>query len=236
VELNLSKNRISSQGVELVMNSLKLNTTLISLELSQNQLGDDGGESIGGMLLVNTTLRKLGVQFSGIEQFGFNSITKSIAINSTLLSLDLRGNRIVLEEKNVDEFWMNKFIVEIFEDDEWRGEEESEVRLLEARNLSLWEERMGWCITLHLIARVLLRGIEHILPWEMVYHILSFVPPETMKKEMVKKVLKYANDRSTLKGEMNGLMEMVFGKGIDMVMRKVERAINFRAGQQNKWE
>jgi Ran GTPase-activating protein (RanGAP) involved in mRNA processing and transport len=55
-QLDLSRNKISFDGAELLMKSLWLNTSLTELNLQMNPIKDKGGVAVGSALRYNTTL------------------------------------------------------------------------------------------------------------------------------------------------------------------------------------
>ncbi len=92
--LNLSGNKITAEGVRLVINKLKGFKHLKKLNLANNQLGDEGVIQVAEMLCDNETLHELNLENNQITQRGTEALAIAITLNKTLRSLNLKNNRV----------------------------------------------------------------------------------------------------------------------------------------------
>jgi len=86
--LNLRGNRISTQGIEKMRQSLISSQSLRWLDLSENQLNGAGGIEIGTCLSLNSTLTHLNISRNELGVSGTFAIAKALSTkNSTMQSL-----------------------------------------------------------------------------------------------------------------------------------------------------
>ncbi|KIC73819.1 hypothetical protein DB44_AU00010, partial [Candidatus Protochlamydia amoebophila] len=92
--VDLSRQKISDRGAEVLAQSLASNTTLEVLFLGSNQISDKGAKAIAQSLASNTILKSLYLAGNQISDKGAKAIAQSLASNTTLKSLYLGGNQI----------------------------------------------------------------------------------------------------------------------------------------------
>ncbi|KAF0978604.1 hypothetical protein FDP41_002424 [Naegleria fowleri] len=91
---DLSENRITSEGVEVLVDMLKVDKSLKTLRIECNEFGDKGAEDFAQLLEVNKTLKKLMLGENAIGDEGAKEIGKGLAMNRTLKTLFLNNNLI----------------------------------------------------------------------------------------------------------------------------------------------
>jgi hypothetical protein len=91
-ELWLSRCGLTSEGIKILCEYLKTNTSIEKLCMGQNEIGDKGTKYIAEMLRVNKTLQELRLHGTMIGPEGFGSLGDLLRVNSTLRKLDLSGN------------------------------------------------------------------------------------------------------------------------------------------------
>jgi hypothetical protein len=91
-ELTLGCCGLTSEGIKILCEYLKKNTSIKKLVLGQNEIGDEGAKHIAEMLRVNKTLQKLCLNGTTIGPEGFDSLGDSLRANSTLRELILSNN------------------------------------------------------------------------------------------------------------------------------------------------
>jgi hypothetical protein len=95
IELDLSNNQITSEGVSILALALNKNTTLKALSLLSNQVSDQGIHSLAKVLsLHNSTLTTLGLGSNEITDEGIQYLAQMLRTNQTLLVLTLQNNQI----------------------------------------------------------------------------------------------------------------------------------------------
>jgi len=96
--LNLNRNMINRERLEMLLNSMKNGKVLESLEsldLSQNCFRAAGAKLISEVLLKgNKTLKHLNIYSNLIEVEGCNFICEALSTNTTLEFLDIGKNKI----------------------------------------------------------------------------------------------------------------------------------------------
>lgn len=90
--LNLKWNQIRFQGAYDLVNSLKLNKTLLHLNLAYNSLGNRAAEMLGSALLWNNTLISLNLENNNIQGSGCFTLCIGILENTSLTSVCLDTN------------------------------------------------------------------------------------------------------------------------------------------------
>ena len=93
-EINISNNRITSNGAKEIATAIRVNTTLKKLDLSCNMLSDDGAAFISEPLKNNVSLQELNISRNNITEDGAKYIAEAIQANATLEKLDLSSNVI----------------------------------------------------------------------------------------------------------------------------------------------
>lgn len=91
-KLNLARCGVTAEGMQLLCEGLKTNTTLQKLLMFGNNIGDEGARHIADMLLVNKSLRVLYPSGCHIGQQGYQHLARSLAENDTLRCLSLINN------------------------------------------------------------------------------------------------------------------------------------------------
>ena len=74
-----------------------VSTPLKSLRIGENKLGDEGVSVLCESLKTNTTLEKLGIQGHYLDQLGASGATiiaEMLKVNTSLTDLNLEGNEI----------------------------------------------------------------------------------------------------------------------------------------------
>jgi hypothetical protein len=93
--LDLTGNEITSEGADLLADTLNKNSTLQELFLYNNRLGDKGVRSIAFELSINnSTLKKLHLGFNDITDDGAQHLAQMLKTNRTLTHLWLEQNHI----------------------------------------------------------------------------------------------------------------------------------------------
>ncbi|CAF1248765.1 unnamed protein product [Rotaria sp. Silwood1] len=92
-ELSLSRNRITSDGVEKLVNFLKTKENVAHLDLSSNTIGDDAIDYIVDLIRNNKSISHLSLQNTNITNRGVVKIKDVLVSNPTSIRfLDLRSN------------------------------------------------------------------------------------------------------------------------------------------------
>ena len=91
--LDVSNNAISDDGVLFISDFLKINT-LCKMNLSDNEIRDEGTKKFSEALQVNTTLQVLNISRNKITDDGANELIKAIQVNRTLQELNISKNLI----------------------------------------------------------------------------------------------------------------------------------------------
>jgi len=100
--LNLCDNSITIDGVEVLMNVMRMNKSITELDLSKNRLGNKGlgrskstlGAVLKNMLLRNVKLKKLVLKSNNVSDTDVEDICSSLTENYTLGHLDLSYNKL----------------------------------------------------------------------------------------------------------------------------------------------
>ncbi|KAF9432437.1 hypothetical protein BGZ76_010812 [Entomortierella beljakovae] len=94
LSLELIPGRIEASDFQILVNSLKTNTTLTHLDLRHNKIGNEGALALLEALKTNTTLTTLNLSDNSIGEGGALALSIALMINTTLTTLDLRNNTI----------------------------------------------------------------------------------------------------------------------------------------------
>ena len=89
-ELNLSWNKITSEGAKMIGEAIKENKILQKLDIHGNSISDDGAAAISDGLKCNISLQELNMSFNKITSEGAKLIAEAIQVNTTLHTLDIR--------------------------------------------------------------------------------------------------------------------------------------------------
>lgn len=92
--LQLSFNRLTHKGLEMLTNALWGSSTLKGLEVDNNEIGDRGAHHIAAIIPGMKALENLDVGFNSIKVTGLNVLMKTIAESPSLQSLSVSGNAI----------------------------------------------------------------------------------------------------------------------------------------------
>ena len=79
--LSIGQNKLGDEGVSVLCESLKTNTTLEKLDIKggyQDRLGASGAKIIAEMLKVNTPLKSLNLYLNGIGNEGAVAIAEAL--------------------------------------------------------------------------------------------------------------------------------------------------------------
>jgi hypothetical protein len=90
--LSIYGNQITDVGAIKIAQSLKDNTTLVSLELSCNNIGDAGAIAIAEWLISNTNLEYLDLSQNHISDIGLEALCNALKVNKTLLGIKISHN------------------------------------------------------------------------------------------------------------------------------------------------
>ncbi|KAL0225861.1 hypothetical protein P9112_013185 [Eukaryota sp. TZLM1-RC] len=96
-ELNLYKNKITSEGASALARALESNSTLTTLRLQYNNITSEGASALARALESNSTLTKLNLWNTNITSEGASALARALESNSTLTELDLSNNKITSE-------------------------------------------------------------------------------------------------------------------------------------------
>ena len=92
--LGLSICQLGEGGARVMLEFLRLNTTLEKLFLASNNLGCDGARALAEALCVNTTLRELQLSNNHMRDDGARALAEALRSNTTLTSLCLGENEL----------------------------------------------------------------------------------------------------------------------------------------------
>ncbi|KAG7356311.1 leucine rich repeat LRR-containing protein [Nitzschia inconspicua] len=92
--IQLSFNRITHKGLEMLTNALWGSSTLKDLEVDNNEIGDRGAHHIAAIIPGMKALENLDVGFNSIKLTGLNVLMKTIAESQFLQSLSVSGNAV----------------------------------------------------------------------------------------------------------------------------------------------
>jgi len=90
--LSLRRNQFTDQGVNLILEALKWNSSLTHLDLSGNHLTDKTATKLADVLERNNTLCKLSLTNNSITDQGLSYIAEALKNNTGLRSLSLLKN------------------------------------------------------------------------------------------------------------------------------------------------
>ena len=88
-ELNLSYNKITSEGAKMIGEAIKENKILQKLDICGNSISDDGAAAISDGLKCNISLQELNMSSNNIASEGAKLIAEAIKVNTTLHTLYL---------------------------------------------------------------------------------------------------------------------------------------------------
>jgi Ran GTPase-activating protein (RanGAP) involved in mRNA processing and transport len=92
MELNLSRNSISGEGLIALAEALKVNISLRTLNLAQNFIKESGMQEFVIALRVNNTLKELCLSFNKINNAGLSVLAGFLPENSSITVLDISRN------------------------------------------------------------------------------------------------------------------------------------------------
>ena len=93
-ELNISWNKITNEGANMIGEAIKVNKILKKLDIHRNSISDDGAAAISDGLKYNISLQELDMSWNKITSEGANMIGEAIKVNKILKKLDIHGNSI----------------------------------------------------------------------------------------------------------------------------------------------
>jgi len=96
--INLSGNKIGSEGTRALAEALKTNTTLTSINLEINQIGTEGTRALAEALKTNNTLTSIDLRYNQIGPEGTQALAEALKTNTTLTSIYLSHNQIGPED------------------------------------------------------------------------------------------------------------------------------------------
>jgi Ran GTPase-activating protein (RanGAP) involved in mRNA processing and transport len=94
LQLYLRITGISNNGVAVISNMLKANSTLEELDLYGNKIGDEAATYLAEALLQNDSLRVLNLQNTHINRAGGEALLEMLEDNCTLTQLQLRSTHV----------------------------------------------------------------------------------------------------------------------------------------------
>ena len=93
--VNLSHNLIQNKGCEEIATHLSWpSCVLISLNLSDNRIGSEGGNALGNALNQNYTLHFLDIHLNELGEDGGVGLLEGVIHNQCLLSLNISSNQM----------------------------------------------------------------------------------------------------------------------------------------------
>ncbi|KAF9948443.1 hypothetical protein BGZ72_009648 [Mortierella alpina] len=92
--LDSAGNSIGSEGAKALAETLKINSTVVTLNLQRNSIGDDGTKALAEALKTNSTVASLNLESNKIGSDGAKALAEALKINSTVATLDLKVNSI----------------------------------------------------------------------------------------------------------------------------------------------
>jgi hypothetical protein len=96
--LNLGNCGLTSEGIKLLCEHIKTNTSITDLFVWGNKFGDKGAKYIADMLRVNKSLPLLNITRSAIGPRGFEYLASALTVNNTLRSLPLHSDPDIGDE------------------------------------------------------------------------------------------------------------------------------------------
>jgi Ran GTPase-activating protein (RanGAP) involved in mRNA processing and transport len=118
IELDLSYNRLSDTGVQIISKVLSLNRCLLKeIDLSSNGITDAGVKDIADMLRKNETLKRLLLNDNDITNDGLISLADALTYNTKLKQLKLELNPFITRtgvESILDSLKDNEILKEIY--------------------------------------------------------------------------------------------------------------------------
>ena len=100
-ELDIQFNELPSKAVELILNGLRHNTTLVKLYMSDSSFSFQNVVSLASVLKINHTLVYLYLNHCNIDSNGACQLASVLHTNNTLQRLDLPHNLIGVEGTTV---------------------------------------------------------------------------------------------------------------------------------------
>ena len=91
-KLNISKNDLTDQDVEVMLNCLHRKTGLKDVDLSNNILCDQSATRLSNVLEKNFVLEKLSIASNQLEATGLKAMQPGLRTNKTLLALNVSWN------------------------------------------------------------------------------------------------------------------------------------------------
>lgn len=96
--LSLTNNGITSNGIQILINSLVKNSKITHLNLSSNPLGDQAIQFINELIISHRTLYHLSLADTNITDAGFQQLIQTLSSNvSSLRTLDVRSNKSITD-------------------------------------------------------------------------------------------------------------------------------------------
>ena len=96
--LNLKHNRIREEGLKTFAEYLTSNTTLLEVSLSENALSVQGIKHLSAFLPRNTTLKLLELVKCTLTDAGFSDFASALGKNNGIEILDISRNRDITDE------------------------------------------------------------------------------------------------------------------------------------------
>eukprot|EP00040_Diaphanoeca_grandis_P006621 m.38036 g.38036 ORF g.38036 m.38036 type:complete len:613 (-) comp17820_c1_seq1:84-1922(-) len=93
-ELDLAVNGFLDMDAHIFCNSLKSDTSLITMGVSGNRFGDTAAIEFANMLIVNTNLKNLDLSWNCIRKRGATALAEALKQNTSLENLNLGFNAI----------------------------------------------------------------------------------------------------------------------------------------------
>ena len=128
--LSLANNQQFSTGVVHIVESLKVNKSLLRFYLDNCNISDVGAVHIADGLRHNNCLKRLGISECGLGDCGMKPLASALEINTSLEFLNLSGNRLITSigllalgeslkrNMGLKELWL--WDLDTISDDDWK--------------------------------------------------------------------------------------------------------------------
>lgn len=112
--LILSRTELDAEGVKVLADVLKTNTSLKNLQLPHNRINAQGVKYLEEALTINTTLKYLDLSSNMFFANGIEYISNIIKVNHSLIFIDVRNNYVSIISCIVDAIKVNTSLRELY--------------------------------------------------------------------------------------------------------------------------
>ena len=102
--LNLGQNKIKEEGMNEIVDLLKVNTVLTEMSFGGNIISNEGIAILAQFLPHNNTLSHLDLSRNAFNDTGFDIFAEQLAFNDGLTFLDIAKNKEVTDEGSLVTF------------------------------------------------------------------------------------------------------------------------------------